>query len=119
MGTLCEGTHDHVHAHRRARSKRRAVTPRLDHSALMTRLRFGAAAKCGPRSRTAKDDVLLVHAYEVPCCRRVAGQPPSLGASRATRRTGQGRSDVAGTTADASRPAHRDRQPGALAATAV
>ena len=40
--------------------------PRLDHSALMTRLRFGAAAKCGPRSRTAKDDVLLVHAYEVP-----------------------------------------------------
>jgi hypothetical protein len=111
---------DHVHAHRRARSKRRAVTPGL----IIVGVDDSAEVRGRREVRSEKPNYVRMTCccctrMRCRCCRRLAGQPPSLGASGATRRTGQGRSDVGGTTADASRPAHRDRQPGVLAAAAV
>ena len=68
MGKSCEGTpDDHVHARCRATWKRRAVTPPLDIVGVDYSAEAEVAAKWAVREAELRlDDVLLVHAYEVP-----------------------------------------------------
>jgi nucleotide-binding universal stress UspA family protein len=72
-----------------------------------------AAARWAVReAELREDDVLLVHAYEVPLLPS-SGMAAAIAQGRQGRpsATGQGGRHPGSTTEDASRPAHRDRQP--------
>ncbi len=63
---LCEGTPRITSCSPPSQVEAPSSHPRLDRSALMTRLRFGPPRSAAREAELRKDDVLLVHAYEVP-----------------------------------------------------